>query len=79
MATSTTMTRPQSEDLTSDLLEHTIRITDQMLGHLLGGDGASRWEHLPPDEVYLRSHFLVLNTFLIMHHWAFSDWRDRRE
>jgi hypothetical protein len=32
-----------------------------------------------PDEVYLRSHFLVLNTYLILHHRAFLDCTDRRE
>lgn len=34
---------------------------------------------MPPDEVYLPSHFLVLNMYLIMHHWAFWDWTARRE
>lgn len=34
---------------------------------------ASRWDQTPPAEVYLRTYFLVLNTYVIMHHWAFWD------
>jgi AcrR family transcriptional regulator len=53
---------------------------EQILDCLVPGDGAtSLWDQMHPDERSLRSRVLVLNVYLVMHHWAFWDWTAKRE
>jgi AcrR family transcriptional regulator len=52
---------------------------ERMVRYVLGAGGASRWDQMPAGEAELRSRFLVLNMYLIVHHWAFWEWTPLRE